>query len=131
MRRSSAENNCFDSFLRSSRESYNTIISFEASLKQLKITPTLYQEIYCVGNKAKRGISNRRQQENKARQIFRKKTDISYPPIRTRKCVYHGVTNICFSENSACFVFLLPPYGDWRFCRITNESWELLLALVT
>ena len=39
-----------------------------------------------VGNKAKGRISKRVFQENKARQIFRK-TNISYPLIRTR-CVY-------------------------------------------
>ena len=39
-----------------------------------------------VGNKAKGRISKRVFQENKARQIFRK-TNISYPLIRTRTCV--------------------------------------------
>ena len=42
-----------------------------------------------VGNKAKGRISKRVSQENKAPQIFRK-TNISYPLIRTRACVYHG-----------------------------------------
>ena len=32
--------------------------------------------------------------------IFRK-TNISYPLIRTRTCVYQGVRNVSFSENSA------------------------------
>ena len=41
-----------------------------------------------VGNKAKGRISKRVFQENKARQIFRK-TDISYPLIRTRTCRMH------------------------------------------
>ena len=26
-----------------------------------------------------------------------------------------------FSENLACFVFLLPPFSDWPFCLITDE----------
>ena len=30
------------------------------------------------------------------------KTDISYPLIRTRTCVYQGVRNVSFSENFAC-----------------------------
>ena len=41
---------------------------------------------YFVGNKAKGRISKRVFQENKARQIFRK-TNISYPLIRTRFCL--------------------------------------------
>ena len=63
-----------------------------------------------IGNKAKGRISKRRYQENKARQIFRK-TNISYPLIRTPMCAYQGgVRNVRFSENLACFVFLLPPF---------------------
>ena len=58
-----------------------------------------------VGNKARGGISKRVLQENKERQIFRK-TNISYPLIRTRTCAYQGVRNVRFSENLACFVFL-------------------------
>ena len=46
-----------------------------------------------VGNKAKGQISKRVFQENKARQIFRK-TNISYPLIRTRMCAYQGVRNV-------------------------------------
>ena len=42
-----------------------------------------------VGNNAKGWISKRVFQENKARQIFRK-TNISYPLIRTRTCVSGG-----------------------------------------
>ena len=42
------------------------------------------QVINIVSNKAKGRISKRVFQENKARQIFRK-TNISYPLIRTRK----------------------------------------------
>ena len=41
-----------------------------------------------VGNMARVRISKRVFQENKARQIFRK-TNISYPLIRTRTCVLH------------------------------------------
>ena len=66
---------------------------------------------YFVGNKAKWWISKRVFQENKARQIFRK-TNISYPLIRTR--AYQGIRNVRFSENLACFVFLKPVL---RFAR--------------
>ena len=58
-----------------------------------------------VGNKAKRRISKRVFQESKARQNSRK-TNISYPLIRTRTCAYQGVRNFYFSEILACFAFL-------------------------
>ena len=48
---------------------------------------------YIVGNKAKGRISKRVFRENKARQIFRK-TNISYPLIRTRMCANQGVRNV-------------------------------------
>ena len=70
-----------------------------------------------VGNKTKGRISKRVFQENKARQIFRK-TNISYPLIRTRTCAYQGVRNVCFLENLACFVFLKHPFWDPPFCLI-------------
>ena len=44
-------------------------------------------------------------QENKASQILRK-TNISYPLIRTCTSAYKGVRNVRFSENLASFVFL-------------------------
>ena len=72
-----------------------------------------------VGDKVKSRISKRKEQENKARQIFRKKKNISYALIRTRKCAYQGVTNVRFSEDLACFVFLLPPFGDLPFYHET------------
>ena len=74
-----------------------------------------------VGNKAKGRISKRVFQENKARQIFRK-TNISYPLIRTRTCAYQGVRNVRFSENLASFVFLKDPFWDSPFCLITDEQ---------
>ena len=57
-----------------------------------------------VVDKAKGQISKRVFQENKARQIFRK-TNISYPLIRTRMRAYQGIGKVRFSENLACFVF--------------------------
>ena len=71
-----------------------------------------------VGDKVKSRISKWREQENKARQIFRKR-NITYALIRTRKCAYQGVTNVRFSEDLACFVFLLPPFGDLPFYHET------------
>ena len=73
-----------------------------------------------VGNKAKGRISERVFQESKARQNFRK-TNISYPLIRTRTCAYQGVRNVCFSEILACFAFLKHPFLDSPFCIITDE----------
>ena len=49
-----------------------------------------------VGNKAKRRISKRVFQENKAHQIFRKMS-ISYPLIPLLTCAYQGVRNARFS----------------------------------
>ena len=48
-----------------------------------------------VGNKAKGQILKVVFQEGKARQNFRK-TNISYPLIRTRTCAYQGVRNVLF-----------------------------------
>ena len=59
-------------------------------------------------------------QENKAHQIFRK-TNISYPLIRTRTCAYQEVRNVHFSENLAGFVLLQRSCWDSPFCFITNE----------
>ena len=58
-----------------------------------------------VGSKAKARISKRVLQENKARQFFRK-TIVSYPLILTHAYAYHGLRNVCFSENLQCFAFL-------------------------
>ena len=73
-----------------------------------------------VGNKPKGRISKRVFQENKAAQIFRK-TNISYPLIRTCSGAYQGVRNVRFLENLTCFVFLKHPFWDWPFCLITDE----------
>ena len=70
-----------------------------------------------IGSKAKGRISKRVFQESKARQIFRR-TDISYPLIRTRT---QGVRNVCFSGNLPCFAFLKHPLWDSRFCLITDD----------
>ena len=40
----------------------------------------------------------------------KKKTNISYPLIRTCRCAYQGVMNVRFSKNLACFVSLLHPF---------------------
>ena len=58
-----------------------------------------------VGNKAEGRISKRVLQENKARQIFRKRAFLT-PLIHTRACAYQGVRNFRFSENVVCFLFL-------------------------
>ena len=64
-----------------------------------------YTQFQFVGNKAKGRMSKQVLRENKAGQIFRK-TNISYPLIRTLACTYQEVRNVRFSENLACFVFL-------------------------
>ena len=62
----------------------------------------LIAKVFTIGNKVKSRISKRVFQENKARQISRK-TIISYPLIRTRKCEYQGLRNVHFLENLVCF----------------------------
>ena len=94
--------------------------SVEIYLFKINIKDTMSLEQQIVGNKAKGRISKRMFQENKARQIFRK-TNISYPLIRTRTCAYQGVRNVRFSENLACVVFLKYPFRDSPFCLITDE----------
>ena len=59
-------------------------------------------------------------QENKARQIFRK-TNISYPLIRTRTCAYEGERNVRFSENLACFVFLNTHFEIHPFALLSTK----------
>ena len=59
-----------------------------------------FKQKYTVGNKAKGRISKRIFQEEKARQVSRKR-NISYALIRTRT----RVENVRFSKNWACFVF--------------------------
>ena len=83
---------------------------------------------HIVGNKAKRQISKRVFQENKARQFFRK-TNISYPLIRIRTRTYQGVRNVRFSENLTFFVFLKHPFWDSPFCLITDENVFALCTL--
>ena len=89
----------------------------------------LFFEFHFVGNKAKGRILKQVFQENKALQIFRK-TNISYPLIRTRTCAYQGVRNVRFSENLACFVFLKHPFLDSPFCLITGDLSNNVLILV-
>ena len=86
---------------------------------------------HIVGNKPKGWISKLVFQENKARQIFRK-TNISYPLIRTRTYAYQGVRNfrffgkfglICFLETPVLRFSLLPSYRRYRH----RSFFELLL----
>ena len=72
---------------------------------------------------AKGRISKRVYQENEARQIFRKK-NISYPLIRTRTWLVRirGIGNVPFSENLACFAFLLPPFEICPFALLQTKS---------
>ena len=39
----------------------------------------------------------------------------------THTCTYQGVRNVRFSENLACFDFLLPLFWDSLFCLITDD----------
>ena len=71
-----------------------------------------------VGNIAKGRISKRVFEENRARQIFRKK-NLSYPLIRTQTSAYRGIKNVrffgkfgvlCFLETSILRFALWPYY---------------------
>ena len=73
------------------------------------VSTRLFSHDGFVGNNALGRISKRVFQENKARRIFRK-TNISYPLIRTCTCANQEVRNIRFSEDSTCFVFLEHPF---------------------
>ena len=42
---------------------------------------------------------------------------------------YQGVKNVRFSENLACFAFLLPPFWDSPFCHITDDLTKTTLYL--
>ena len=97
-----------------SKETLQKISSF--SLKIL---------FYFVSNKPKGRISKQVFPENKASQIFRK-TNISYPLIRTRTCAYQGVRNVRFLENLACFIFSKHPFWDSPFCLIIDDlsNWD-------
>ena len=72
-----------------------------------------------VGNKAKRRISKRQVTRKQITPNFPKKMNISYPQGHKEMFV--------FSENLACFIFLLPSFWDSPFCLITHE---LLKALI-
>ena len=67
-----------------------------------------------VCNKAKEQISKRMFQKNKACQVFRK-TNFSYPLIRTRACSYQGVRNVCFQKIWPALFFLKHPFRDSPF----------------
>ena len=49
------------------------------------------------------------------------------PSIRTCMCAYHGVINVRFSKNLACFVFFENLFWDFSFCLITADLFVLLL----
>ena len=88
-----------------------------------------FQNYLCfhfVGIKAKGPISKWMLQENKARKIFRK-TNISYPLIRTRACTYRGKEYSLFGKFGVlCFLvtpvlrFALLPYCR-RFVQCVFE----------
>ena len=65
-----------------------------------------------VGNKAKERISKRVFQENKARQIFEKRTFLTPRYADVRTCAYQGVRNGRFSEN-------------WRVLFSWNSRFEI------
>ena len=83
----------------------------DIALFELGFQVKLYHEY--VGYKAKGQILKRFFQENKVRQIIRK-TNISYPLIRTRTCACQGLRNVRFSEG-------------WRALFSSKTSFEIRL----
>ena len=98
----------------------------DIALFELGFQVKLYHEY--VGYKAKGQILKRFFQENKVRQIIRK-TNISYPLIRTRTCACQGLRNVRFSEKLACFVFFKNQFRDSPFCLITANMPRRLVSL--
>ena len=47
----------------------------------------------------------------------------------TKHATHQGVKNVRFSENVACFVFLLPPFWDSTFSHITDEMYVTITIL--
>ena len=72
-----------------------------------------------IGNTAKKQISKRVLQRNKAHQIF-KKVNISYPLIRTRR--YQRVRNDRFLENLACFFYCNTRFEIRLFALLPTNS---------
>ena len=58
--------------------------------------------------------------------IFTLEVSFSKSNPNNGECAYQGVRNVCFSGNSACFVFLLPPFWDSPFCLL-QTNWLLIL----
>ena len=73
-----------------------------------------------VGNKAKGRISKRVFQENKARHIFRK-TKISYPCIRGKKCSLFGKFSMLYFLEIPILRFAVLPYY-WRSVHYPYSS---------
>ena len=85
----------FYSFYRLKISSKCIFYSRKINSNALQDDKLLMLMINLVVNKAEGRISKWVFQENKARRIFRK-TNISYPLIRTRTCAYQGVRNVRF-----------------------------------
>ena len=104
--------------------SFLTLFLRELCLKKLGITTQsrlMLEMISCfVSNKAKSRISKRVLQKNKEPQIFRK-TNISYPLIRTRTCPYQGGEKCSFFFGKfGVLCFLITPilrFAYLPYCR--------------
>ena len=89
------------------RGSHNFLWSQEIKVSPITREKTFYK-IQFIGKRAKGWISKRVFQENKARQIFRK-TNISFPLIRTPTCAYQGARNVRFFGKFGVLWFLETP----------------------
>ena len=110
--------------------SFLTLFLRELCLKKLGITTQfrlMLEMISCfVSNKAKSRISKRVLQKNKEPQIFRK-TNISYPLIRTRTCPYQGGEKCSFFQKIWCALFSYNTYFEIRlFTLLPTDSYLFL-----
>ena len=54
--------------------------------------------------------------------LFEKRTFFYSWYIHARTCAYHGIKNVRFLWNLACFVFSKHTFWGLSFCLITNEK---------
>ena len=98
------------------------------SVRPIRSLKFLHRDDY-VSNKVKGRISRRRQQENNARQIFRK-TNICHPLIRPRTRAYQEGGKKCSFFRKFCLLCLLVT-SVLRFAFWPYYRWILIILLLT
>ena len=96
--------------------------SVENATKIARLKFGKFYQCTIVGNKAEGRIS--KQVTRKQSMSNFPKNDHFIPLIRIRTFAYQGVRHFHFSENLACFVFLLLQFWDSPFCLIIDEMYH-------